>query len=132
MVYPETSSDSASAKSKGALLTSNKKEIIISPKTLENKKTNQIYSWITTNTEKLKDSEIKTTFKINSPKNNSKLETNKQALTAAKTEYLFLLKYPVKITQKLNNKDNKEAYTRLYSISKILNPGAQTVLTQKV
>jgi hypothetical protein len=42
--YPETSSDSASAKSKGALLTSNKKAIIIKPKTLKNKKINQVDS----------------------------------------------------------------------------------------
>ena len=44
MEYPETSSDSASAKSKGARLTSNKKAIIIKPKTLKNKKINQVDS----------------------------------------------------------------------------------------
>jgi len=52
---------------------------------------------------------IKTAFKINNPKNISKLETNKQALTDAKTEYLFLLKYPVSITQKLNIIDKSDA-----------------------
>ena len=62
-----------------------------------------------TNEEKLNDSVIKTAFKINNPKNISKLATNKHALTEASTEYLFLLKYPVKITQKLNTIDNNEA-----------------------
>jgi len=131
-VYPETNSDSASAKSKGALLTSNKNDIIIKPNILKNVNINQLYSCNTTNTEKLKDSAIKTIFKINKPKKISKLATKRQALTAANTEYLFLLKYPVSITQKLNTNDNKEAYTKLYSISKILRPGAQTVLIQKV
>jgi len=62
-----------------------------------------------TKVEKLKDSDTNTTFKISKPKKISKLDTNKQALTDANTEYLFLLKYPVNITQKLNMRDNKEA-----------------------
>lgn len=48
-------------------------------------------------------------FKNISPKNISILATKRQALTDAKTEYLFLLKYPVSITQKLNIMDNKDA-----------------------
>jgi hypothetical protein len=59
--------------------------------------------------EKLNDSDIRTKFKNNSPKKISILATKRQALIAAKTEYLFLLKYPVSITQKLNIIDNKEA-----------------------
>jgi len=42
--------------------------------------------------EKLKDSDTKTTFRINKPRKISKLETSRQALTDASTEYLFLLK----------------------------------------
>jgi hypothetical protein len=76
---------------------------------LKKVKTNQVLSCNVTKTEKLKDSEIRTEFKINKPKNISKLDTNKHALTEAKTEYLFLLKYPVSITQKLNIRDSKEA-----------------------
>jgi len=59
--------------------------------------------------EKLKDSDIITKFKKSSPKKISILATNKQALIAAKTEYLFLLKYPVNIIQKLKIIDNKDA-----------------------
>jgi len=59
---------------------------------LKNIKINQLYSCKTTKTEKLNDSAIKTIFKINKPRNISKLATNRQALTAANTEYLFLLK----------------------------------------
>lgn len=92
----------------------------------------QLLSCKVTNTEKLKDSDINTAFKINKPRNISKFDTNKHALTDANTEYLFLLKYPVNITQKLNTRESKDAYTKLYSISKILKPGAQTVLTQNV
>lgn len=65
---------------------------MIKPKTLKNKKMNQLYSCNVTNTEKLKDSATKTIFKTSSPKKISRLDTSKQALTAAKTEYLFLLK----------------------------------------
>ena len=51
-----------------------------------------MYSCKITKTEKLKDSATKTIFRTNNPKKISRLETNKQALTAANTEYLFLLK----------------------------------------
>ena len=95
-------------------------------------KTSQVLSCRVTKTEKLNDSETKTEFKINKPKKISRLDTNKQALTEAKTEYLFLLKYPVNITQKLKMSDNNDAYTRLYSISKMLRLGAHTVFTQNV
>lgn len=108
-MYPETSSDSASAKSKGARLTSNKNAIIIRPNILKNKNINQLLSCNVINTEKLKDSAINTIFNINKPKNISKFDTNKQARTDASTEYLFLLKYPVRITQKLKTNESKEA-----------------------
>ena len=42
--------------------------------------------------EKLNDSDIITKFKNNNPKKISILATKRQALIAAKTEYLFLLK----------------------------------------
>jgi hypothetical protein len=45
--------------------------------------------------------------------------------------YLFLLKNPVRIIQKLNIIDNNAAYTVLYSISKILRLGPQTEFIQK-
>ena len=74
------------------MTSSNKNDIIINPKTFMNKKINQFVSWIVTKTEKLNDSDIITTFKINKPRKISKLDTNKHALTDASTEYLFLLK----------------------------------------
>ena len=64
----------------------------IKPNILKNVKASQLLSCRTTKTEKLKDSEINTEFKTKSPKNISKLDTSKQALTEANTEYLFLLK----------------------------------------
>ena len=99
---------------------------------LKKVKISQVFSCNVTNTEKLKDSEIKTEFSTNNPKKISKLLTKRQALTEASTEYLFLLKYPVSITQKLKTNESRDAYTRLYSISKMLKLGAQTVFTQKV
>jgi len=62
------------------------------PNILKNKKTNQLLSCKVTKTEKLKDSAISTELSISNPKKISKLDTNKHALTEAKTEYLFLLK----------------------------------------
>jgi len=109
VVYPDTSSDSASAKSKGALFISKRNEITIRPDISENVKINQDISWIKTNAEKLKDSENIIKFKNIRPRNISILATNKQALTDARTEYLFLLKYPVSITQKLNIIDSRDA-----------------------
>ena len=131
-MYPATSSDSASAKSNGALFISSKKEIIIKPNTKKKVKINQLTSCKIINEEKLNDSENNTKFKNIKPKKISKLATNKQARIEAKTAYLFLLKNPVRITQKLNKRDNKDAYTKLYSISKIHKLGLQTELTQKV
>ena len=58
---------------------------------------------------KLKDSDKNTTFITNKPKNTSKFRVNMQALTEAIIAYLFLLKYPVKITQKLKIIDNSVA-----------------------
>jgi len=79
------------------------------PQTLKNAKNSHSNSCITTKAEKLNDSTTKTTFTINNPKKISKLDTSKQALIEAKTEYLFLLKYPVSITQKLKIIDKSDA-----------------------
>ena len=62
------------------------------PNILKNKKINQLLSCKVTKTEKLNDSAINTELSISNPKKISKLDTNKHALTEAKTEYLFLLK----------------------------------------
>lgn len=45
-----------------------------------------------TKTEKLNDSDIKTIFSNIKPIKSSRFKTNIDALTEAKTEYLFLLK----------------------------------------
>ena len=77
--------------------------------TIKKVKNNQEISCIIIKDEKLNDSDITTKFKKSNPKKISILATNKQALIAAKTEYLFLLKYPVKIIQKLKTIDNNDA-----------------------
>jgi len=104
----------------------------INPNTKKKVKINQLISCKIINAEKLNDSENNTKFKNINPKKISKLATNKHARIDAKTAYLFLLKNPVRITQKLNNKDNKDAYTKLYSISNMHKLGLQTELTQNV
>ena len=62
-----------------------------------------------TNDKKLNDSDKNTTFKTNRPRKISRFSTSIHALTEAITAYLFLLKYPVSITQKLKTIDNKVA-----------------------
>ena len=109
MEYPVISSDSASAKSKGALFTSSKKVIVIIPVNPKYKNINQTVSWKRTNAVKLKDSVIKTKFNINNPKNISKFKTSSTVLIEANMAYLFLLKNPVRIIQKLKMIDNNAA-----------------------
>jgi len=71
-VYPEISSDSASAKSKGALLVSNRKAIIIKPNIPINVNISHVFSCKITKVVNENDSVKKTQFIINKPKNNSK------------------------------------------------------------
>jgi len=66
------------------------------------------------------------------PKKISRLNISIPARIPAITVYLFLLKYPVSITHKPNMTESRDAYTILYSISKILKLGPQTELIQKV
>ena len=73
------------------------------------KNINQIFSWKRTKAVKLNDSVITTRFKINNPKKISKFKTNNTVLIEANIAYLLRLKKPVKIIQKLNIIDNKEA-----------------------
>lgn len=72
-----------------------------------------------------------TRFKIKRPKNISRFSTSNIVLIEANIAYLLRLKNPVRIIQKLNIIDNKEAYTVLYSMSKILKLGPQTEFIQK-
>lgn len=102
MEYPVISSDSASARSNGALFTSNKKVMVITPVNPKYKNMNQIFSWNSTNDVKLKDSVINTRFKIKSPKNISRFNTRSTVLIDANIAYLLRLKNPVSIIQKLN------------------------------
>jgi len=80
---------------------------------------------------KLNDSVRRTIFNINKPKKISRFNTSSTVLIEANIAYLLRLKKPVKMIQKLKIMDNKEAYTVLYSISKILKPGPQTEFIQK-
>jgi len=68
----------------------------------------------------------------NIPNSNSKFIINSSDLRAAKSAYLFLLKYPVNTIAKLNKADKIIEYIRLYSISNsnIFNPQAE--FTQNV
>jgi DNA phosphorothioation-dependent restriction protein DptG len=66
--------------------------MIIKPRTPKNRKKSQIDSWYTTKTEKLKDCVTKTTFNNINPRNNSKFNTKRHALTEANTAYLFFEK----------------------------------------
>ena len=111
-------------------MTSNKNVIVIIPVNPKYKNINQTVSWKSTKEVKLKDSVINTRFSISNPKNISKFKTNRTVLIEASIAYLFLLKNPVSIIQKLNKIDNKAAYTVLYSISNILKLGPQTELIQ--
>ena len=104
------SSDSASAKSNGALLTSSKNVIVITPIKPKYKKINQKFSWKSINVEKLKDSVIITIFSISNPKKISKLSTSKTVLTDANIAYLLRLKKPVNTIQKLNEEDSKRVF----------------------
>jgi len=79
----------------------------------------------------LKDSTIKTKFKIIKPKKTSKFKTSKTVLIEANIAYLLRLKKPVSTIQKLKIIENKDAYTVLYSISNTLKFGPQTELIQK-
>ena len=124
------SSDSASAKSNGALLTSSKNVIVITPIKPKYKKINQKFSWKSINVEKLKDSVIITIFSISNPKKISKLSTSKTVLTDANIAYLLRLKKPVNTIQKLNIIDNNDAYTVLYSKSNKLIFGPHTEFIQ--
>jgi len=72
-----------------------------------------------------------TKFSIIKPRNISKFKTRSTVLIEANMAYLLRLKKPVKIMQKLNIMDNKDAYTVLYSTSKILRLGPQTEFIQK-
>jgi len=72
-----------------------------------------------------------TKFNIIKPRNISKFKTRSTVLIEANMAYLLRLKKPVKIMQKLNIMDNKDAYTVLYSTSKILRLGPQTEFIQK-
>jgi len=72
-----------------------------------------------------------TKFSIIKPRNISKFKTRSTVLIEANMAYLLRLKKPVKIMQKLNIIDNKDAYTVLYSTSKILRLGPQTEFIQK-
>ena len=100
----------------------------VSPK-YKNK--NQIFSWKITNDVKLNDSVIITKFSIINPKKISKFNTNKTVLMDANIAYLLRLKNPVNTIQKLNIIESKEAYTVLYSISKMLKLGPHTEFIQK-
>ena len=131
-MYPAISSDSASAKSNGARLVSNKNAIIIKPVNPKNIKISQIFSCTITKAANENDSVITTQLIINKPKNNSRFNINTPHLIEAKKAYLFLLKYPVSITQYPNNKDNNDAYTTLYSNSNILKLGPQIEFIQNV
>jgi len=105
--------------------------MVITPVRPKYKNINHIFSWKRTKDVKLKDSVIITKFKINNPKKISKFSTRSTVLIEANIAYLLRLKKPVKIMQKLNIIDNREAYTVLYSISKILKLGPQTEFIQK-
>jgi len=52
------------------------------------------------------------------------------ARIAANKAYLFLLKNPVKIIQKVNNAENNDEYIKLYSISKMDILGPHTAFNQ--
>lgn len=103
------SSDSASAKSNGALLTSNKNVIVITPTKPKYKNKSQNVSWKSTNVEKLNDSVTITKLSIKSPKNISKFNTSSTVLIDANIAYLLRLKKPVNIIQKLNSIESNDA-----------------------
>ena len=103
------SSDSASARSNGALFTSSKNVIVITPTKPKYKKTNQMFSWNAVKTVKLKDSVISTRFNINNPKKISKFKTKSTVLMEANNAYLLRLKNPVNTIQKLKIIDSKDA-----------------------
>jgi hypothetical protein len=73
---------------------------------------------------------INTKLSIINPKKISKFNTNKTVLIDANIAYLLRLKNPVRTIQKLNIIESKEAYTVLYSISKILKLGPHTEFIQ--
>jgi len=124
------SSDSASAKSKGALFTSNKKVMVITPIKPKYKTKNQIFSWKSTKDVKLNDSVIITKLSIKRPRKISKFKTRSIVLIEANIAYLLRLKNPVRMIQKLNIIDNNDAYTVLYSMSNILKLGPHTEFIQ--
>ena len=73
-----------------------------------------------------------TQFIINKPKKSSKFSIRTPHRIDARKAYLFLLKYPVNITQYPNKSDSSDAYTILYSSSKILKLGPQIEFIQNV
>ena len=78
----------------------------------------------------MKATSIVTRFKISNPRKISRFKTKSTVLIEANIAYLLRLKKPVKIIQKLNIIESKEAYTVLYSISKILKLGPHTEFIQ--
>jgi hypothetical protein len=133
VVYPATSSDSASAKSKGDLFVSNKKTIIIKGNIGASIIIVKKYIlWLELAALNEKDSLIETIISKINPSIISKFRTMQQLLIAAKTAYLFLLKIPVKITQKEKNIDIIDKYTILYSSSTKLKLGPHNEPIQNV
>lgn len=103
----------------------------INPLTPKKVKTNQTVSCKMTAGRNEKELVNSVTFNIINPINNSKFKVVKQQRIAPSIAYLFLLKYPVKITQKLNKIENNDAYTKLYSISNNDKLGPQTEFIQR-
>ena len=106
--------------------------MITSPNIPLNKKQFQYCSWQFTNTDKQNEPFIRTRHRNIKPNNISKFKVNTPHLIDAMTAYLFLLKYPTIMIQKLNTIDKSVAKTKLYSISNKEILGPQTVFTQNI